>query len=102
MVYPTGTVMASIQLPTQPPGGPSDVAAAVPLRRHWRVSAWLQATPLTLTFILFFLVPLLITLIVSFWDFNEYQIIPAFTFKNYAAIFDDRCLRDLQDLLVDD
>lgn len=56
--------------------------------RHRRVSAWLQATPLTLTFAFFFIVPLLITLIVSFWDFNEYQIIPAFTLKNYAAIFD--------------
>ncbi|MEM5345261.1 ABC transporter permease [Paraburkholderia azotifigens] len=56
--------------------------------RHRRVSAWLQATPLTLTFAFFFIVPLVITLIVSFWDFNEYQIIPAFTLKNYAAIFD--------------
>ncbi|AXF05199.1 ABC transporter permease [Paraburkholderia hospita] len=56
--------------------------------RHRRVSAWLQATPLTVTFALFFIVPLVITLIVSFWDFNEYQIIPAFTLKNYAAIFD--------------
>ncbi|WP_250469270.1 ABC transporter permease [Caballeronia sp. GAFFF2] len=57
-------------------------------KRHRRVSAWLQATPLTLTFVLFFIVPLVITLIVSFWDFNEYQIIPAFTLKNYVAIFD--------------
>jgi putative spermidine/putrescine transport system permease protein len=56
--------------------------------RHRRASAWLQATPLTVTFALFFIVPLVITLIVSFWDFNEYQIIPAFTLKNYAAIFD--------------
>ncbi|MBN3751534.1 ABC transporter permease [Paraburkholderia sp. Tr-20389] len=56
--------------------------------RHRRVSAWLQAMPLTLTFAIFFIVPLAITLIVSFWDFNEYQIIPAFTLKNYAAIFD--------------
>ncbi|MDE1180769.1 ABC transporter permease [Paraburkholderia sp.] len=62
-------------------------AQTAPVRRR-RVSAWLQATPLTVTFALFFIVPLLITLIVSFWDFNEYQIIPAFTFKNYASIFD--------------
>jgi putative spermidine/putrescine transport system permease protein len=71
--------MASIELPIQP------LEASV---KHRRAAAWLQATPLALTFILFFLVPLVITLIVSFWDFNEYQIIPAFTFKNYAAIFD--------------
>ncbi|WP_434110705.1 ABC transporter permease [Paraburkholderia caffeinilytica] len=55
--------------------------------KHRRAPAWLQATPLSLTFLLFFIVPLVITLIVSFWDFNEYQIIPAFTLKNYAAIF---------------
>jgi putative spermidine/putrescine transport system permease protein len=71
--------MASIELPIQP------LEATV---KHRRAPAWLQATPLALTFVLFFLVPLVITLIVSFWDFNEYQIIPAFTFKNYAAIFD--------------
>ncbi len=70
--------MASIELPTHAQDEPV---------RHRRTSAWLQATPLTLTFALFFIVPLVITLIVSFWDFNEYQIIPAFTLKNYAAIF---------------
>jgi len=51
-------------------------------------AAWLQVTPLTLTFLVFFLVPLVITLIVSFWNYNEYQIIPAFSFQNYIAIFD--------------
>jgi putative spermidine/putrescine transport system permease protein len=71
--------MASIELPVQ------TLAAPV---KHRRAAAWMQATPLTLTFALFFIVPLIITLIVSFWDFNEYQIIPAFTLKNYAAIFD--------------
>jgi putative spermidine/putrescine transport system permease protein len=71
--------MASIDLPAHEATQPE---------RHWRASAWLQATPLTLTFVLFFIVPLVITLIVSFWDYNEYQIIPAFTLKNYAAIFD--------------
>jgi putative spermidine/putrescine transport system permease protein len=67
-----------------------DISAPAPSKpaRHWRASAWLQATPLTLTFVLFFILPLVITLIVSFWDYNEYQIIPAFTLKNYVAIFD--------------
>lgn len=71
--------MASINLPAEVQDEPV---------RHRRTSAWLQATPLTLTFALFFILPLVITLIVSFWDYNEYQIIPAFTLKNYAAIFD--------------
>ncbi|RKP56436.1 ABC transporter permease [Pararobbsia silviterrae] len=76
--------MASLQLPTQPPAASADTSGV----RHRRAPAWLQATPLTLTFALFFVIPLVITLIVSFWDYNEYQIIPAFTFKNYVAIFD--------------
>ncbi|MGF7187017.1 putative spermidine/putrescine transport system permease protein [Robbsia andropogonis] len=54
-----------------------------------RAAAWLQVTPLTLVFVVFFLVPLVITLVVSFWDYNEYQIIPAFTLKNYATVFDN-------------
>jgi putative spermidine/putrescine transport system permease protein len=71
--------MASIELSTHTQDAPV---------LHRRAPAWLQATPLTLTFLLFFIVPLVITLIVSFWDYNEYQIIPAFTLKNYRAIFD--------------
>lgn len=84
--------MSSIQLPDQsaqsPQSPPSPNVPAASVHGKKRTTAWLQATPLTLTFLLFFIVPLVITLIVSFWDFNEYQIIPAFTFKNYAAIFD--------------
>jgi putative spermidine/putrescine transport system permease protein len=70
--------MATIDLPSHAQDEPV---------KHRRAPAWLQATPLSLTFLLFFIVPLVITLIVSFWDFNEYQIIPAFTLKNYATIF---------------
>ncbi|MDD2845315.1 MAG: ABC transporter permease [Rhodoferax sp.] len=52
------------------------------------LSAWWQATPLTLVFVLFFLVPLALILMVSFWDFNEYELLPDFTFKQYLAIFE--------------
>ncbi|CAG4890384.1 ABC transporter permease [Paraburkholderia saeva] len=68
-----------------------DTIAASPVareRRKERRSAWWQAAPLTLAFLLFFVVPLVMTLVVSFWNFNEYEIIPAFTLKNYQAIFD--------------
>jgi putative spermidine/putrescine transport system permease protein len=69
---------------------PNPIAAgpAARERRKARRSAWWQAAPLTLAFLLFFIVPLVMTLVVSFWNFNEYEIIPAFTFKNYQAIFD--------------
>ncbi len=43
---------------------------------------------MTLVFFLFFLVPLVLVLMVSFWDYNQYELIPAFTVKSYIAIFD--------------
>ncbi|RYF38149.1 MAG: ABC transporter permease, partial [Comamonadaceae bacterium] len=68
----------SINTPTLP-------AAATPGRS---IAAWWQAAPFTAVFVLFFLVPLALIAMVSFWDFNEYELLPGFTFKNYAAIFD--------------
>jgi ABC-type sugar transport system permease subunit len=32
-----------------------------------------------LVFLLFFVLPLVFVIIVSFWDYNEYEMIPAFT-----------------------
>ena len=50
--------------------------------------AWWQAAPFTLVFVLFFLIPLALIVMVSFWDFNEYELLPAFTLRNYFAIFE--------------
>lgn len=52
------------------------------------IAAWWQAMPLSLVFVLFFLIPLALIGMVSFWDFNEYELLPDFTFKHYLAIFD--------------
>jgi putative spermidine/putrescine transport system permease protein len=52
------------------------------------LAAWWQALPLTAVFVLFFLVPLSLIGMVSFWDFNEYELLPAFTVKNYISIFE--------------
>ncbi|RCW66762.1 ABC transporter permease [Pseudorhodoferax soli] len=52
------------------------------------IAAWWQAAPFTLVFALFFLIPLALILMVSFWDFNEYELLPGFTFKNYVSIFE--------------
>ena len=52
------------------------------------IAAWWQALPLTAVFALFFLVPLALVLMVSFWDYNQYEMLPAFTFKNYVNVFD--------------
>ena len=70
----------SAPLPT-----PAGLAAAT--RRQRRLAYW-QAMPLGLIFLVFFLVPLALTLIVSFWEYNEYEIIPAFTLQNYADVFE--------------
>lgn len=62
-------------------------------------AAFLQALPLAIVFILFFVIPLLLTLMVSFWDYTEYSIIPAFTTLNYYEIFEG-CIKNLPDLCV--
>jgi putative spermidine/putrescine transport system permease protein len=57
------------------------------------IAAWWQAMPLTVVFVLFFIIPLALVLMVSFWDYNQYEMQPAFTFKNYLAIFEG-CLNE--------
>jgi putative spermidine/putrescine transport system permease protein len=66
---------------------PPNTGAAV-ARRPFGLSAGWQAAPYSLVFALFFLIPLLLTVIVSFWNFNEYEIIPSFTWRNYLSIFE--------------
>ena len=48
--------------------------------------SWL-AIPFAIIFIAYFVVPLILTLLVSFWDYTEYSIIPDFIFGNYVYIF---------------
>ena len=49
--------------------------------------AWLQASPLAAVFLLFFLVPLGLIVMVSFWQATDYELIPAFTLQAYRDIF---------------
>src|SRR6187402_1578672 len=68
---------------------PAATAHSAPAAAPGRsIAAWWQAAPLTLVFALFFLIPLALILMVSFWDFNEYELLPGFTFKNYFSIFE--------------
>jgi putative spermidine/putrescine transport system permease protein len=57
-------------------------------------SAWVQALPLALVFVIFFIVPLLLTVVVSFWNYNEFAIIPDVTPRNYVEAFEG-CLAEL-------
>jgi putative spermidine/putrescine transport system permease protein len=60
-------------------------------------AAYWQAAPMALVFFFFFVLPLLAILVVSFWRFNQYSIIPAFTPQNYLGIFDN-CIAGLPQL----
>ena len=62
-----------------------------------RLAASLQATPFALVFLLFFIIPLLLVVMVSFWDYNDYQILPSFTFRSYVETFDG-CIDQLPSL----
>ena len=49
--------------------------------------SWLQAAPLGLTILVFFGMPMLLVLVVSFFDYGRTQMIPAFILDNYAELF---------------
>jgi putative spermidine/putrescine transport system permease protein len=54
-----------------------------------RASAWvtyLQVSPLALVFLLFLVVPIATIIVVSFFDYNTTQIIPAFLLQNYEEL----------------
>jgi putative spermidine/putrescine transport system permease protein len=52
------------------------------------LTAWLQAGPMMLVFGLFFLLPLVLVVIVSAWDYNEYEMLPALSFRGYSDTFE--------------
>ena len=47
-------------------------------------TSYLQATPLALVLSVFLLVPIATIVVVSFWDYNEYELIPGFVLQNYV------------------
>ena len=88
----------------------TDSAARLPAaaRRNEQVKAarkldrfglpgWIQAAPFGLVFAAFFIVPLVLVMIVSFWDYNDYEMLPAFITRSYTDSFDG-CLTKLPDL----
>lgn len=64
-------------------------------RSRW--APYWQAAPLALIFLIFFVLPLAITFMVSFWSYTGYSIVPDFVTDNYVAAF-DRCFDILPDL----
>ncbi len=58
---------------------------------------WVQAAPFGLVFALFFVLPLTFVVIVSFWNYNDYEMLPTFTLRSYTETFEG-CLTSLPDL----
>jgi len=53
-----------------------------------RLGPYLQVGPLALIFLSFFIVPMILVVVVSFFDYQAYQIlIPDFTTQNYSDVF---------------
>ena len=76
--------------------GATDEAPGRPTSRSgvWRRIAalpsfvsWLQVGPATLLLVLFFGLPMLVVLAVSFFDYSHASIHPAFTFDSYVELF---------------
>jgi putative spermidine/putrescine transport system permease protein len=67
------------------------------IRNPGRFAPYWQAAPLALVFLVFFVLPLLVTFIVSFWSYTGYSIVPAFITDNYQAVFGG-CLSQLPHL----
>jgi putative spermidine/putrescine transport system permease protein len=73
-------------------------ARATPRHAGKGTALW-QAAPFALLFLLFFIVPLCLTVAVSFWHYDEYSLTPAFTLENYEEVFDG-CIAKLPSLCV--
>ena len=65
-------------------------AVAAPSRNldRFGVPGWIQAMPFGLVFAVFFVAPLILVVIVSFWDYNDYEMLPAFISRSYVESFD--------------
>ncbi len=50
------------------------------------LTGWLLAMPLVVVLALFLVLPVIMIVIVSFWQTTEFSIVPAFSFENYAYL----------------
>jgi putative spermidine/putrescine transport system permease protein len=55
-------------------------------RRYIRFTPYLQAAPLVAVLAAFLIVPIATILIVSFWDYDQYQLVPGFVLSNYGDV----------------
>ena len=89
------------------PTKPASSASAAPATRfasrkaldRFGAPGWLQALPISVVFGLFFVLPLIFVVIVSFWDYNDYQMLPTFTWRSYTESFEG-CLTKFPDCTI--
>jgi putative spermidine/putrescine transport system permease protein len=62
-----------------------------------RLVPLILSLPFATVIFTFFIIPLALVIMVSFWDYNSYSIIPDFIFTNYEDIFYG-CIKSLPDL----
>jgi putative spermidine/putrescine transport system permease protein len=59
------------------------------------LAPYLLVTPMALVFLLFFVVPMLLVMVVSFFDYEAYDmLIPAFSVQNYIDVFSEQVTWD--------
>ncbi len=58
---------------------------------------WAQAAPFAVVFALFFVIPLAFVTLVSFFDYNDYAMLPGFTLRSYVETFEG-CYDQLPEL----
>jgi len=84
--------MSSSRPETLTPADPSPAEAgeargtALPERRFSPPLTLLQVAPLAAVLIVFLLLPMVVLVVVSFFDYDSVQIIPAFEFTNYVDV----------------
>lgn len=74
-----------------PQPGPAPVAARGGKARR-RLFAAAGLAPLILWQCVFFVVPVILLLVISFWRTKSYRMVPDFTFANYAAVFSNSAM----------
>ena len=88
-VVPTSTAKPARKVTAQSDSGSSPLGRVLP--------GWVQALPLGLVFLIFFVVPLALVVVVSFFDYNDYEIVPTLTTRSYVENFEG-CISQLPDV----
>src|ERR1700678_1027336 len=88
--------MTATSISTPTISRPADRAARSGLDRVG-IPGGLHGMPVGLLLAFFFIIPLILVVIVSFWDYNDYEMLPALTTRSYTETFEG-CLTQLPDL----